>query len=206
MRGSRKTTTIRSATWDDIKTSLKSLDRVALMALIRDLYQADASNRRMLQARFTPTRQSVNEYRRLVRDLVFPDPFSEEPIRLRDASAIIREYRRATRDLPGTVELMLELVEAGTEQAADLGYGEDAYFEALERQLQDIVRALDQLTDVDRTAIVARILRLAKYEGSIGWGYGDFLADISVAVQHRFGQQSRHPNRATGSRTRKPQR
>ena len=181
MRGSRKTTTIRSPTSATSRHVSKSLDRVALTTLIRDLYQADASNRRMLHARFTPTRQSVNDYRRLVRDLVFPDPFSEEPIRLRDATTIIREYRRATRDLPGTVDLMLEFIEAGTEQAADLGYGEDAYFGALERQMKDIVRALDQLTDADRAAVMGRIIRLAKYEGSIGWGYGDFLADIAVA-------------------------
>ena len=176
------------------------------MALIRDLYQADASNRRMLHARFTPTRQSINEYRRLVRDLVFPDPFSKDPIRLRDAATIIREYRRATRDLPGTVELILEFVEAGTEQAADLGYGEDAYFGALERQMKDLVRALDQLIDPDRAAVMARIIRFARYEGSIGWGYGDFLAEIAVAVQHRFGRRSRHANRTTGRRTRKPPR
>ena len=34
---------------------------------------------------------------------------------------------RTTGDLAGTVDLMLTFVEAGTEQTADLGYGEDAY-------------------------------------------------------------------------------
>jgi len=66
----------------------------------------------------------------LVADAVYPDPFSRRRVSLRDASTAITEYRRSTGDLSGTVDLMLTCLEAGTEQAADLGYGDESYFAA----------------------------------------------------------------------------
>jgi hypothetical protein len=46
-----------------------------------------------------------------------------------------------TRDASGTVDLMLTFVEAGTEQAADLGYGDEPYFNALQIRLDAVARS-----------------------------------------------------------------
>jgi hypothetical protein len=109
-----------------------------------------------------------------VRVAVFPDPLSQRPIRLRDATATIREYTKATGDVAGTIDLMLEFVEAGTEQAADLGYGDDAYFTALERKVNEIVRLLDQLPNGERRAPTERLARLGAYQSTIGWAMATF--------------------------------
>ena len=184
----------KPATWVDVKASLGGMDRPGLLGVIRDLYKANNLNRRFLHARFVPAAPVLEEYRRLVRDAVFPDPFSQRPIRLRDGTATITEYKRASGDLGGTVDLMLEHVEAGTEQAADLGYGEDAYFAALERKVKEIVQSLDALAEADRRAATARLVRLGEYQGTIGWGYCDFLGEVAAQVQdreHRSGQRRR---------------
>ena len=135
--------------------------------------------------------RSLEEYRRLVRTAVFPDPLSQRPIRLRDGTTAIAEYKRATGDLAGTVDLTLEFVEAGTEQAADLGYGDDAYFAALERKVKDVVQSLDALPEADRRAATARLVKLGEYQGTIGWGYCDFLGDVAAEVQGREGRPHR---------------
>ena len=172
-------------TWASVKASLDSMDRPGLVGVIRDLYEASTLNRRFLHARFVQAVPVIEEYRRLVRAAVFPDPFSQRPIRLRDGTAAISEYKRATGDLGGTVELMLEFVEAGTEQAADLGYGEDAYFAALERKVKEIVQSVDALPDVAREPAIARLIKLGEYQDVIGWGYGDFLGDVAGEMQAR---------------------
>lgn len=118
----------KPATWSNVKASLSSMDRAGLVGVIRDLYEASAANRRFLHARFVPAAATLDEYRDLVEKAVFPDPLSQRPIRLRDAAATITDYKRSTGDLAGVVDLLLTFVEAGTEQAADLGYGDDAYF------------------------------------------------------------------------------
>jgi hypothetical protein len=175
----------RPDTWGNVKASLDRMDRSGLVGVIHDLYKASNVNRRFLHARFVPAAPALEEYRRLVREAVFPDPLSQRPIRLRDATAAITEYKRATGDLAGTVDLMLEFVEAGTEQAADLGYGEDAYFAALERKVRDVLRSLDALPDTDRRAVIARLIKLGEYQGTIGWGYCDLLGDVAAQVQTR---------------------
>jgi hypothetical protein len=175
----------KPATWAAVKLGLERLERAGLVGLIRDLYQAGELNRRFLHARFVAVGPVLDEYRSLVRAAVFPDPFSQRPIRLRDASRTITEYKRATGDLVGTVDLMLEFVEAGTEQAADLGYGDDAYFAALERKVKDVVQSVGTLAEGDRRAATARLIKLGEYQGMIGWGYGDFLGDVAAQVQNR---------------------
>jgi len=173
------------ATWATVKASLDSIDRPGLLGVIRDLYEASTLNRRFLHARFVQAAPVIEEYRRLVRSALFPDPFSHRPIRLRDGTAAISEYKRATGDLAGTVDLMLEFVEAGTEQAADLGYGEDGYFAALERKVKEIVQSMDALPEVARQAAIARVIKLGEYQDVIGWGYGDFLGDMAAEMQAR---------------------
>jgi hypothetical protein len=171
--------------WSDIKAGLESCDRNGLIGLLRDLYEASETNRRFLHARYTPSAGVLEDYRRRVSDLVAPDPFSRQPVRLRDATAAITEYRRATGDVAGCVELMLEFVEAATEQTADIGGGDDAYFSALERKIREIMRALGDLDDTQRQAAIGRLIQLSKYGDQIGWGYGDFLLETAATLQNR---------------------
>ena len=181
----------RQPTWAAVKRKLGDIDRPGLVGIIRDLYEASSLNRRFLHARFVPAAPILEEYRRMVRAAVFPDPVSQRPIRLRDGSATIAEYRRATGDLVGAVHLMLEFVEAGTEQAADLGYGEDGYFAALERKVKEIVKSLDALPEAARRQATARLVKLGQYQGTIGWGYCDFLGDVAAKAQNREDHSAR---------------
>jgi hypothetical protein len=199
MHRARKTDATKRPTWSDVKANLAIMDRIGLMALIRDLYNLDALNRRALHARFAPNSRTLDQYRRLVRAAVFPDPLSQRPVRLRDATATIREYMRATGDVAGTVDLMLEFVEAGTEQAADLGYSDDAYFTALEHKVNEVVRLLNDVPNNERRPLTERVCRLGAYQGAIGWGYGDFLADVAAKVAARE-DRSRRPRARRGGR------
>lgn len=120
----------RRKKWSEVKVRLEALDRKSLVSLLGDLYDASVANRRFL-------------HRRLVADAIYPDPFSKRRVSVRDAAAAIAEYRRSTGDASGTVDLMLTVVEAGTEQAADLGYGDEAYFDALQIRLDAVAKEVD---------------------------------------------------------------
>jgi hypothetical protein len=109
------------ASWAAVRKELELLDRTGLLALVQDLYNAKAANRRFLEARFLSSSISLEKYRRLVADAVYPDPFSRRPVSIRDATMTITEYRRSTSDVAGTVDLILTFLEAGTEQAAIWG-------------------------------------------------------------------------------------
>jgi hypothetical protein len=174
---------LKSSGWAALKIRLDTLDRKGLLGLVHDMYEASEANRRFLEARFLPSAAAIEKYRHLVEVAVFPDPLSQRPIRLRDASAAITEYRRSTGDVAGSVDLMLTFVEAGTEQAVDLGYGDDPYFSALEMKVAAIVKSLGALSSEERTSATARLVRVRNRAQDIGWGYGDYLNDVVARLQ-----------------------
>jgi hypothetical protein len=173
--------------WIDLKRRLETFDRTNLLGLISDLYEASPANRRFLDSRLFPESDAIEEYRRLVAAAIYPDPFSQRRVSVRDAGAAITAYRRATGDVAGTVDLMLTFVEAGTEQAVDLGYGDDSYFSALENKLTAIAKVFDELPTSAKAATAARLRRVRNRGKDIGWGYGDLLDDVVTSIEKRVG-------------------
>ncbi len=165
--------------WASVKTRLQQMDPRALVNLLGDIYRSSAENRRFLHARLLDSQMELAEYRNLVVDAVYPDPLSQDPVRVSEAKRLIRHYRQATSDIEGTVDLMLSFAEAGTDQAADLGYGEERYFRALEKALDGVADALAELSPDSRRHAVARIHEIAVRAKSIGWGYCDYTQEIA---------------------------
>jgi hypothetical protein len=170
----------REAGWGAIKAKLKGFSASELVTLVHDLYQASPENRQFLRGRLRPSAADLETYRSRVMDAIYPDPFSRKRVRVREAERLIRHYRLSSCDQSGVVDLMLAMVEAGTGQAVDLGYGDDAYFASLERVLRSVVEALPSQPESARLSIVQRLQELARRAQSIGWGYGDTVREITV--------------------------
>ena len=170
-----------------VRRKLELLDRTGLLALVHDLYDANAANRRFLEARFLSSSTSLEKYRRSVADAVYPDPFSRRQVSVRDATMTITEYRRSTGDVAGTVDLMLTFLEAGTEQAADLGYGDESYFGALERKLDAVAKSWPDLPPGVRENAAKRLEWVRRRAQKIGWGYCDYVDDVVTALLRSNG-------------------
>jgi hypothetical protein len=175
----------RRKKWSEVKARLEALDRKGLVSLLGDLYDANVANRRFLHSCMTPGSCAIEEYRRLVADAIYPDPFSKRRVSVRDAAAAIVEYRRSTGDASGTVDLMLTFVEAGTEQAADLGYGDEAYFDALQIRLDAVAKAFDTLPADVRAQVRVRLGRIQMRAQDVGWGFNAAVDDVIHALDAR---------------------
>ena len=171
--------------WSDVKARLEPFDRKGLVSLLGELYAANGANRRFLHSRLTPGSRAIEEYRHLVADAIYPDPFSKRRVSVRDAAAAIVEYRRSTGDTAGTVDLMLTFVEAGTEQAADLGYGDEAYFDALQIRLDAVAKEFDTLPADVRAKVRARLGRVQVRAHDVGWGFSDAVDELVHALDAR---------------------
>jgi hypothetical protein len=178
------------AGWGAVRKKLDAFDRAGLLALVRDLHNANASNRRFLEARLLSSSTSLEKYRRLVADAIYPDPLSQRQVSIRDATAAITEYRRSTGDLTGTVDLMLTFLEAGIEQAVDLGYGDAPYFSALERKLDAVAKSWPDLPPDARKDAAERLDWVRRRAQKIGWGYGDYVTDVVAALRLPNGHTS----------------
>ncbi len=80
---------------------------------------------------------------------------------------------------------MLTFVEAGTEQAADLGYGDEAYFAALQIRLDAVAKAFDTLPAKVRANVRARLGRIRVRAHDVGWGFGDAVDELVHALDAR---------------------
>ena len=165
--------------WASVRAQLQKMDPAALVNLIGDIYRSSAEDRCFLHARLLGSEIELDKYRQLVEDAIYPDPLSRHPVRVNEAKRLIRHYRQATSDIEGTVDLMLSFVEAGTEQAADLGYGEERYVKALEKALDGVADAVAELSPDLRWDAVERIHEIAIRAKSIGWGYCDYTQEIA---------------------------
>lgn len=172
----------RGAGWGKVKAKLNRFNPSELLDLIHDLYLASPENRQFVEGPLLPSAHHLEKYRNRAEDAIYPDPLGRKRVRVREAESLIRHYRLSTGDPVGTVDLMLAMVEAGTEQAADLGYGDDAYFASLERVLRSVVDALPSLPESARRSIEQRLLKVAQTAEPVAWGYGDSVHEITAPV------------------------
>ena len=162
-----------------IRSTLLKQEPTELIRLIGELYRLSKENRRFVEARLGEAGKQLPVYRQFVAECLGPDPLRKgAKVRIAEAKRAISQYERATGDAAGTAELMLTFVEQGTEFAADLGYGDEDFFSALEGMLSRALDGLQRCTEQLRQSMRPRLIRLSELARDIGWGYGGFVNDV----------------------------
>ena len=96
--------------------NLATWDKPALLALVKDLYDAAAGNRNFIHARCQAGDGSGGEVLETYRSKIVEQFFSKRGIgklKLAEARKAIRDYKKATGNIPGTAELLMTYVENG---------------------------------------------------------------------------------------------
>ena len=174
--------------WASLRRELTGLPQRELVDIIKSLHDLARPNREFLQARLLGGGRSLETYRQRVIDAVAPNPLGRNPVRMAQALSAVREYTRATNEAEGTVDLLLSLLEAGTDQAVELGYGDERYFGSLLGTARQAIEMLPELSPNASADANARLLAIAQSATKTGYGFGDELAGLLI------------PSRARGSR------
>ncbi len=77
---------------------------------------------------------------------------------------------------------MVTFIEAGTEQAADLGYGDDSD-RILEHKLDAVAKSWPDLSPAAQVAMAKRLAGMRARAQNIGWGYGDYVDDVVARLK-----------------------
>ena len=165
-----------------IKTELEKLPEESLLKLLQGLHSLSPQNKAWLQAQLFPMGQDtvyLEKCRKRIVKLVY-DPkrkFPDNP-RFRDAKKVITEYKKATKDLRGTLDLMLTYVERGHAFTNDFGDIDEPFYNTLLNMFERFATELKmsparrELYDLFRS----RLLKM-RATSEIGWGYGDEIQD-----------------------------
>ena len=89
----------------------------------------------------------------------------------------IREFKKATGSVPGTIELMLTYVENGTSFTLQYGDITSAFYSSLTSVYGEMANLFYKEGRELYPRFRERIQKLADHSGRIGWGYGDFLSE-----------------------------
>ena len=179
--------------WSNIRKQLLLLDHHELITQIKDLYDLAGENRRFLESRFAIEPKQAEailaDYKQEIVYCFFGKrDIPDESPRLRDARSLIREYRKATKDTLGTLDLMLHYVETGTDLTNTYGDIDEPFYNSLISMLNEFYEGIFEIPDPEQAyeKFDSRLVDLKNAASGIGWGYGDEVWEILLDLESRI--------------------
>jgi hypothetical protein len=179
--------------WSAARRHLATLDKPALLALVKDLYDSAAENRDFIQARCQAAdggAEVLEAYRkRIVEQFFSKRADGVGALKLGVARKAIRDYRKATGNLSGTVELLMTYVENGAEFTHDYGDIDEGFYNSVASALQELAGLLRGEAQEMYPQFSERLTRVEQMTDGIGWGFGDFVGDVVWQLEEELAEQ-----------------
>ena len=169
-----------SPSWSDVKAKLQGFGQDGLVALIHDLYLANKDNRVFLHTRFALDGEALEPYKRTIERWIFPDIFRNAPHSVAKAKAAISDYKKATGDLLGLVELMVFYCERAAAFSSEVALDDEGYYDALVRMYGRALDGLPGLPGRERVIMLARLNEVREVCEDVGYGVGDDMERFLV--------------------------
>ncbi len=181
--------------WSDIKRQLQSLEEPDLLAMIHDLFKLSVENRAFLAARLlgaSTAKSLLPPYlERIERAFYKQQRHAQVQWRPGEAREAIREYRKATADPVGSLELMLTFLETGTGFTRQFGGLDEPFYNNLTSVLGESERLLESEGEKGRELYHQfrdRFLDLVRLAYPIGWGYCDEVKSTVDGLESRYAE------------------
>ena len=183
-----KTTTKRPGGWSAIRLPLTTLEKPALLALIKELYDAAAVNRDLLHARLLAGANDgelLEKYRGQIVGQFFPARGFGK-LKLGEARKAIHDYRKATGNIPGTAELLMACVENGTRFTHEYGDIDERFYNSIESALAELATLLRGDARGLYSQFAQRLATVEQMSDGIGWGFHDSIADVVGSLEEEL--------------------
>lgn len=177
--------------WSAARQHLATWGKPALLALVKGLYDAAAVNRNFIQARCQADESGgevLEKYRSKVVEQFFPARGFGK-LKLGEARKAIRDFRKATGNLPGTAELLLTYVENGTRFTHEYGDIDERFYSSVESALDELAALLRGEGRELYPQFSGRLARVEQMSDGIGWGFHDFVAGLVGELEDELGEQ-----------------
>ena len=175
-----KKSTKKTGGWSAVRQQIATWEKPELLELLKDLYEVADDNRDFIHARSKAeddSGEALEKYRRKIIEQFFPARGLGK-LKLGEARKAIRDYRKATGNIPGTVELMMTYVENGTRFTHDYGDVDERFYDSVESVLEELAALLQGDARLLYPQFRDRFDKAEKMTQNIGWGFHDFVSDI----------------------------
>ena len=157
--------------WSAVRQQLTSWEKPALLTLVKDLYEAVAENRDFIHARCLAGEcggEALEKYRGKIVEQFFPARGFGK-LKLGKARKAIRDYRKATGNLPGTAELLMTYVENGARFTHEYGDIDERFYNSVESALDELAALLRGEARELYPSFSGRLASVEQMSDSIGW-------------------------------------
>jgi hypothetical protein len=179
----------KSSGWIAVHQQLATWEKPALLALLKDLYEVARENSDFIQACCQAGEsggEALENYRDKIVEQFFPaQGFGK--MKLGEARKAIRDYRKATGNLAGTVELLMTYVENGTRFTHEFGDIDERFYDSMESALEELAALLRGRVREMYPQFRDRLARVEQMADGIGWGFHDFIGDVVGQLEKELG-------------------
>jgi len=185
MSDEAKQPTKKPGGWSAARQQLATWNKAALLALVKDLYEAAAANRDFIHARCQADDSggdALEKYRRKIVEQFFPQRGFGK-LKLAEARKAIRDYRKATGNLAGTVELLMTYVENGAQFTREYGDIDERFYTSVESALEELAALLQGEARELYPQFRDRLAAVEQMTSGIGWGFHDYVAEVVAQLE-----------------------
>jgi hypothetical protein len=165
-------------TWTDVKAQLAGFDRMRLMGLIHDLYDAHKDNQTFLHARFGLGQNTLKPYKETLERWLWPDVLRNQDASVTKARQAISSYRKAVGEPAGLAELMVFYCEQAAGFCDDVGYQDEGYLNAMVRMFEQALKLAARLPASQHNPLITRLNRVRVLSHRLGYGVGDDMDSL----------------------------
>ena len=174
--------------WSTVRQHLTTWEKSELLALVKDLYEVAAENRDFVHARCQAGEggEALEKYRSKIVEQFFPER-GDGKLKLGEARKAIRDYRKATGNLPGTVELLMTYVENGTRFTHEFGDIDERFYNSVESVLEELAALFRGAARELYPQFSDRLAKVEQMSDNIGWGFHDSVGDVVWQLEDELG-------------------
>jgi len=176
--------------WSAARKHLATWDTPALLALVKDLYDSAAENRHFIHARCQAEDgggEVLETYRSKIVEQFFPKRGFGK-LKLAEARKAIRDFRKATGNIPGTAELLMTYVENGVSFTNEYGDIDAPFYDSVESVLDELAKLLRADARDLYPQFRDRLADIEEKTDGIGWGFHDFIAEVVGELEDELGE------------------
>ena len=162
-------------TWTNVREKLAAFDRLGLMGLIQDLYDAHKENQMFLHARFGLGEDILAPYKETIKRCLWPCALRNQNTSVVRAKQAISSYKKASGEPARLAELMVFYCECAAGFCYDFGYQDESFFDALVRMFKEALKVINQLPAADRGELLARLDDVRVVSHNFGYGVSTSL-------------------------------
>lgn len=162
--------------WSELKKEIVKYDHPKLIELISSLYSLSKENKRFLEAKIINDGNVIEKYRDIISKSISTEApwLKSHQLNLKNAKKAISDYKKATGNIDGVLDLMIHYIECGTQFTLAFGDIDEGFYNSMESMFENVLKLMSSNNYSED--FLSRVKGVVKESQDMGWGYYDNIS------------------------------